>query len=414
MHQIFKLLLACLCMAWGVASAQVGEASISAEGSGMTRDEAIASALASAAGQAFGIKLDASTMAESLSAEVVTNDTSDLTMVSAVNKVVKQAVNSPVNSPILGYTVDNVSQGVADTWDASVTLRYAKYEKVGADTSRRSVIVVSNDKRYRDLITDTVSEALVGSRRFDVLSRENANLFEAEKDFIVSDNAGAAEAARLSQAGGADYFVVAEIQGLGISNNMRETIRMTGEVLVRSSVSGTLRLQVIEFATRKVKWSSSQKFGGAYEGVSSIGAGTLGKLIGGAADKLMDKLVASIYPIRVVKVMADVAIINRGEDSAAKGETYAVFLMGDELTDPQSGESLGSMEVEVGVGQITEVKPKFSFLKMESGALDASAEYIVRKTNKKVAPPPSSKPRKPKSTAVKAPQQPSRKDTFLN
>jgi curli biogenesis system outer membrane secretion channel CsgG len=414
MRQTFKLLVACIGMACSVASAQVTEATVSADGSGMTRDEAIAAAVASAAGQAFGIELEAATVTETWGAEVTTNDKSDTAMVSAVNRVVKQAVNSPVNSPILGYTVDNVSQGIANTWDASVTLRYAKFEKIGADTNRRSIIVVSNDKRYRDLITDTVSEALVNSRRFDVLNRKNTNLFDAEKDFITGGDAGMAEMARLSQASGADYLVVAEIQGLGISNNMRETIRMTGEVLVKSAVSGTLRLQVVEFATRKVKWSSSEKFGGTYEGVSSIGAGTLSKLIGGAADKLMEKLVVSIYPIRVVKVMGDVAIINRGEGSVAKGETYAVFLMGEELTDPQSGESLGSMEVEIGIGEITEVKPKFSFLKMGNGPLGVSGDYIVRKSSKKIAASAAKKPQKVKSAALKKPEQPSRKDVFLN
>lgn len=413
MLQTFRLFLICLCMAWGTAWGQVTEATITADGAGMTRDEALAAALANAAGQAFGIQLNAATVSETLGAEVVTDSHSETSMVSAVNRVVTQAINSPVNSPILGYTIDNLSEGIADTWDATVTLRYAKFERMGADSDRRSAIVVTSNKRYQELLTTTVSEALVASRRFDVLNRRNDALFEAEKAFIQGGDAATAEVARLSQASGADYLIVAELQGLSISNNMRETIRMTGEVLVRSAVSGTLRLEVIEFASRKVKWSSSQKFGGTYEGVSSIGAGTLSRLIGGAADKLMDNLIASIYPIRVIKVVGDVAIINRGEGSAAVGETYAVFLMGEELTDPQSGESLGVMEIEAGLGKITEVKPKFSFLKMATGQLDANAEYIVRKTDKKppAAAAPTPRPRQP---AQSKPQPPSRKDVFLN
>lgn len=413
MPPIFRLFLACLCMAWGTAWGQVTEATITADGAGMTRDEAVAAALANAAGQAFGIQLNAATVSETLGAEVVTDDRSQASMVSAVNRVVTQAINSPVNSPILGYTIDSLSEGIANTWDATVTLRYAKFERIGADSNRRSAIVVTSNKRYQELLTTTVSEALVASRRFDVLNRRNDALFEAEKAFIQGGDAATAEVARLSQASGADYLIVAELQGLSISNNMRETIRMTGEVLVRSAVSGTLRLEVIEFASRKVKWSSSQKFGGTYEGVSSIGAGTLSRLIGGAADKLMDNLIASIYPIRVIKVVGDVAIINRGEGSATVGETYAVFLMGEELTDPQSGESLGVMEIEAGLGKITEVKPKFSFLKMATGQLDANAEYIVRKTDKKppAAAAPTPRPRQP---AQNKPQAPSRKDVFLN
>src|SRR5690606_917574 len=314
-----------------------------------------------------------------------------------VDEGVSPGIDMPATAPILGYSIDRLARGYANTWDATSPLRYAKFERLGADTNRRSVIVVTSDKRHQDLLTTTVAESLVASRRFDVLNRRNDKLFEAEKAFIQGGDAAVSEVARLSQAEGADYLLVAELQGLSIRNNMRETIRMTGEVLVRSAVSGTLRLEVIEFASRKVKWSGSQKFGATYEGVSSIGAATLSRLIGDASGKLMDNLIASIYPIRVVKVMGDVAIINRGEGSASVGETYAVFLMGEELVDPQSGESLGAMEVEAGIGKITEVKPKFSFLKMATGSLDANAEYIVRKTDKKVpAAAGPARPREPR------------------
>jgi hypothetical protein len=413
MLPIFKLGFICMAFACGAAAAQVTEATITAEGSGMTRDEAVAAALASAAGQAFGVELNASSVSETMAAEAVTDTSSENVMLSAVNRSVVQVVKSPTNSPILGFTIDSAGQGIGNTWDAQVTLRYAKYQKLGGDTDRRGVVVMANDKRYRSLLTSTVSESLVASRRFDVLNRDHAALFEDEKDFVLGSDAGSAEVARLSLATGADYLLIAELQSLGIRNNMRETIRMTGEVLVKSAVSGTLKLQMIEFSTRKVKWSSSEKFGGTYEGVSSIGSGTLGKLIGNAADKLMDRLVTGIYPVRIVKVVGDTAVINRGEGSAAKGETYAVFLMGEDLVDPQSGESLGAMEVEVGLGQITDVKPKFSMLKMATGTLDPTGSYILRKTDKKPPSAVAPKGKKAQPPARKA-QQPSRKDTFLN
>lgn len=412
MPLIFKLFLAGLCLVWGTASAQVTEATITADGTGMTRDEAVAAALANAAGQAFGITLNAASVSQTLGAETITNEASETRMVNAVNRMVTQAVNMPANNPILGYTVDNLFEGAGNSWEATVTLRYARFERLGADTSRRSVIVVTNEKRYAELLTTSIAESLVASRRFDVLNRRNNALFEAEKAFIQSDDAATAEMARLSQAGGADYLLIAELQGLSIRNNMQETIRMTGEVLVKSAVSGTLRLEVVEFASRKVKWTGSQKFGATYEGTSSIGAGTLSRLIGDAAGKLMNNLVSAIYPIRVVRVMGDTAIINRGEGSASVGETYAVFLMGEDLIDPQSGESLGPMEAEAGIGRITEVKPKFSFLKMATGTLDPNAEYIVRKTDKKVPAAAAPQP-KPRQRSQSTPQQPSRKDVFL-
>lgn len=412
MRQIFKAFLAALCLTCSAAHAQVTEATLTADGSGMSRDEAVAAALANAAAQAFGVRLEASSVSQNLSAEMVTNDQTDSAMVNAVNRAVKQVVNMPATNPILGYTIDSLSEGFGNSWDAVVTLRYAKFERLGADSNRRSVVVATNEKRYKDLLTTTVAEALVNSRRFDVLNRRNDTLFESEKAFIQGDDASAAEMARLSQASGADYLLIAELQGLSVRNNMQETIRMTGEVITRSAVSGTLRLEVVEFASRKVKWSGSQKFGATYEGVSSIGSATLSRLIGEASHKLMDKLIASIYPIRVVKVMGDVAIINRGEDNVSVGETYAVFQMGEELVDPQSGESLGSMEVEIGLGKISEVKPKFAFLKMATGTLDPTAEYLLRKTDKKAPGAAAPQPRR-RPAAQSAAAEPSRKDLFL-
>ena len=384
-------------------------------GSGMTREEAVQTAIVNAAGQAFGINIQASTQVQSMAAEASQGGNHQDVFLSSINKVVQQQVRTPGNNPILGYTVDDAMQTGEMAWEATVTLRYAQFQRMGANSDRRSVVVTTTAKRHRDLVTSAVSESVVASRRFDVLNRQHANLFEDEKDFILSDDSGSAEVARLSQATGADYLLIAELQGLSVRNNQRETIRMTGEVLVRSAASGTLKLQIVEFASRKVKWSATQKFGATYEGASSVGEATLARLVEGAADKLIDQMVAAIYPIRVVKVMGGTAVINRGEGSVSLGETYAVFLMGDELLDPQSGESLGAMEVEVGIGQITDVKPKFSFLKMATGTLDAQGDYLLRKTSKK--PPAATQPRSTrpaaKSSAPK-PAAPSRKDVFLN
>jgi hypothetical protein len=101
-------------------------------------------------------------------------------------------------------------------------------------------------------------------------------------------------------------------------------------------------------------------------------------------------------------------VLNRGEGSVQQGEKYDVFLMGEDLLDPQSGESLGALEVEVGKGTITNVKPKFSFLKMETGSLDSKSDYILRKSG------PAPKPPSAKKAAAHKNTQPSRKSVFLN
>lgn len=415
MHQTFKkiILLAFTLVNFHVA-AQVTELSVSGEGSGATREQAIAAALTSAAGQAFGVAIDAATVSQSLAVEASTNEGSASLMVNQLNQVVAQRVTSPGNKPILGYTIGFANESAAGVWKAGVTMRYAQFKKMGGDSDRRSMVVTTNEKRYRDLLTTTVGQSIVASRRFDVLNRENSALFNQEAAFIQGSDAANAEVARLGQASGADYLVIAELQGLSLANNQRQTIQMTGEVLVRSSVSGMLKLQVVEFSSRKVKWSASEKFGGSYGGVSSISDQTLIGLVSEASDKLVQKMISSIYPIMIVKVLnGTTAIVNRGEDSVKKGETYGVFLMGEELKDPQSGESLGALEVEVGIGTIVDVKPKVSTIIVKAGGLDPSpkTEYLLRPA-KAPAPAPQAAPAGQRAPAQPS-QQDTRRDTFL-
>ena len=413
MHQIFnKIILTALLFCCLPVGAQVTEMAVKGEGSGASREQAVAAALTSAAGQAFGVAIDAATVSKSLAVEASNNAGSDTLMVNQLNQVVAQRVTSPSNKPILGYTIDFATESGAGVWKAGVTMRYAQFKKMGAPSDRRSVVITTNEKRYRDLLTTTVGQSIVASRRFDVLTRENSALFNQEAAFIQGSDAASAEVARLGQASGADYLVIAELQGLSLANNQRQTIQMTGEVLVRSSVSGMLKLQVVEFSSRKVKWSASEKFGGSYGGVSSISDQTLIGLVSGAADKLVQKMISSIYPIMIVKVLnGSTAIVNRGEDSIKKGESYGVFLMGEELKDPQSGESLGALEVEVGVGTIVDVKPKVSTIIVKGGGLDPKSEYLLRPAT---APAPTVAP---PAAGQRAPAQPSqqdvRRDTFL-
>lgn len=372
------LAVAILSLASGLAQAQVTEASMTATGNGLSRDEAVQAALVSAAGQAFGIKLDAQSSSASLAAEATTNEGSENAYLSVLNKEVTQRVNSPNNSPILGYTIDNVSQN-GPSWEASVTLRYAKFEQVGASSDRRSMIVVTQEKRFRDILINNIEQALVASRRFDVLNRDNQALFEQEKAFVTGSDAATAEVARLGQASGADYLVVASFPSMGISNNQRETIRLTGEVLVQSSVSGSVSIEVIEFSSRKLKWSGTEKFAATYKGATAVGNQALSKLVSNASTKLVDQLVEAIYPIRVAKVMGkNMAVINRGSASIKKGQSFAVFLMGEEIKDPQSGESLGALEIEIGTAKVINTNPKYSVVKLDDGEFDTDSDYLVR------------------------------------
>lgn len=379
MRKILGVLIVLLSVVSHQAVAQVVEATERASATGTTKRQAIEAAVVQASGQAFGMTVNAVTSTSDSTTITGGETAASSKFLTKVNDQVQQKVKSPTNNPITGYSVDSLKQLPNSLWEATVTIKYAKFKAIGQKSDRRSMVVITNEQKYKDLLVSDFSKALVGTRRFDVLNRENQQLFEKEKAFITGGDAAKAEVARLGQATGADYLVIVNLQGLNVANDRRERIAMTGETLVSSAASGTVSVEVIEFSSRKVKWTGSEKFSANYNGATAVSNGNLSTLISGASEKLVNQLVASIYPIEVVKVLSkNIAVINRGSTSVKEGQKLTVYLKGEELTDKQSGESLGALEIKIGKGKVVETNPKYSTLQLESGELDQNASYIVR------------------------------------
>jgi hypothetical protein len=266
-------------------------------------------------------------------------------------------------------------------------LSNATYAELDGDSNRRSVIIASTSKQYPQAALEAVEQEVVVSRRFDVLNRSHNAVFEREKLFITGPDASRTEVARLAGAGGADYVLVIDLQDLSVQNNIREVIRMSDEVIVSSKLSGTLRVRIMEFSSRKIKWVGSQAFAETLKGRTEITTDVLAKNLAEAARKLVSGMIETIFPIRVVKRDGNMLVLNRGEGAIIQGQQLSVFVLGEDLRDPQSGESLGRMENHVATGTVIEVKPKYSVLRLTSALSTAdSVELLVRSQISKEVP----------------------------
>jgi len=73
-----------------------------------------------------------------------------------------------------------------------------------------------------------------------------------------------------------------------------------------------------------------------------------------------------VYPASVVKVIDEyTVVINKGsEQGVSKGDQFLIYYVEpEELIDPETGESLGSLEVVRGTGAVTHVQEKMSTIK---------------------------------------------------
>jgi hypothetical protein len=384
---------------WGLAllapsvEAQVVERRVASEGSGPTRGAAIHDALINAASQAFGMRLQAQTTNSLTSADINVDTASNSVLIDAFNKQISKEVRTPGNRPILGFTVDRIGRSDLGPWSARVTIRHSDYEKLGAPSERRSIAVFVKPHPQAPALLKAFEPALIATRRFDVLSRDTGQAFDRETRFLRSGEAAPAELARLGQGLGADYIAVVEFDGLRVRQNEQERIALSGEVYVRSQISGSIRLEIIEMASRKKKWTGRESVAAVFEGASRIESEMFSQRLDDAAAVLAARMTSAIYPIEIVRVEGSRLFINRGEGAVVAGERFQVMALGAELRDPQSGESLGEAETPVATAEIAEVSPKFATANLLDGLLRPGVRYVLRPlTTPPVAAPPAAVP----------------------
>jgi len=84
--------------------------------------------------------------------------------------------------------------------------------------------------------------------------------------------------------------------------------------------------------------------------------------------------------IKVAHVQNDFqVIINAGSmNGVNEGQRFQVYSIGEEIFDPDSGESLGSLEVIKGTGRVIHVQDKIATLASD---MVAPSSKIIRKSN---------------------------------
>jgi len=118
---------------------------------------------------------------------------------------------------------------------------------------------------------------------------------------------------------------------------------------------------------------SSAEFSGNLSIAPSFDFGKEGfdeTILGKAARKAIDTVAIELgkkfdedggVSVKIIKVTGKQIYINSGGGNGEKeGRVYGIYRMGEEMTDPDTGESLGSEEEKIGTAKVVKVSPKFS------------------------------------------------------
>ena len=293
---------------------------------------------------------------------------------------------------------------------------------VAADNSARKARVVvvpavygkeARSKLQRELadkwgITDTgavenpgytgfLVDALVNSRKLDVLEREDLKPAVKELQFGESDYADVARVVKLGQMLNADYVVIPEIRYLSVALE-EKTIPYVDEK--EKAVKGKLATSVrtVSVATSRIVASNigdvekKTRFKDSKGPVDQQVRDFIKDLYTESGMKETANIIDTAYPIKIVGVGDGICTINRGKGAIEVGEALIVYQPGEVMTDPDTKESLGYHEALAGKVKVVEVDEKTAKAQIEEGAGKIEKSFICRRPKPAAAQPPAAQP----------------------
>ena len=226
-----------------------------------------------------------------------------------------------------------------------------------------------------ELLWAELEASFRATRKFRVLSRNTEVIAEIreEQKFSQSDLAKG-DAAATGEMANAHYLILPKVQNFKFYRSAKRLPNFDSKY--RRQDSGLLHLtaQMVDTTSGQVvtTFDLSSRFATKPQIVNSKGgvpnSTWFTKMAKDVAAQLADQFVDAVYPMKVIKrTRSNQVIINRGKDSGLKqGQVYDVFFAGEELIDPDTGESLGSGEEFVGKIEIVRINPKVSYAKILS------------------------------------------------
>jgi hypothetical protein len=218
--------------------------------------------------------------------------------------------------------------------------------RVNADSFKLAGIAVPSGQVANE-VRQKILDALTNTGRFSVLDRELGDDVQQEMDMISSGQAPSAERSKMSQAISADLIWTGGINAFNYQG---------------ADGSWSINQRVINVSTRQVQLSS----------ILQGNLGAAGSAFKTNADKAKDALetqmvsnvVSAIlvrtFPITVASRDGNNVVLSQGGQSVREGARYQLVSMGQEIKDPQTGQSLGRTEYECCEVVVDKVGPTMS------------------------------------------------------
>jgi len=384
-------------------------------GRGRTRDLAIKDALYRAVEQSRGVRVDSAAYDfgfRSSGAGISTDVTGDRRIeVDSIDLATRGTIyTTDIAGLVKSYDVLEEKQVDENTYEVRIKASVYDYG-VRGKTQRVKIALMpvrTMDGTYRFLddalsadrlsilFTQQLAAGLTQTNKFAVLDRESITDFAEERQMLVSFDAPLSEQAKLAETIGADYLLIGTITQAKIEIIERhlETANFTSR---RYKARFNFNYRLVDSATKQVVVASTAKKYLEDEQVRKLAdeqdptqwdsQQVRDAFLSLVAGEVIEAVIDRVYPVSIAAATENGEIVlNQGGDRITKGMQFDVFSQGQAITDPDTGESLGSVETLLATLEVTRVTHTMSFAKVISGDMSKLTRGMLCRPRPQKAP----------------------------
>lgn len=251
--------------------------------------------------------------------------------------------------------------------------------------------------RVQQSLDGQLTAAFGATGKFDVIARSDWPQILREQDFVTGGNVNGMDpqAAKSFMLKGIRWIVIPQIADFQdyIETGVFEGL---GQKLTRRIVKLALVTKIYDTTTGRLIESVNSK----YDDQKIINDPTNSTVQGGrftdsmildiarlTGEQVANDIVDRLMPAKILAITDRVATISRGAGAGVStGQVWQVFALGQALTDPDTGESLGAEEVPVGWMQIQTADARLSRGGLCGDDFGVATGCIVRKSTKTACP----------------------------
>lgn len=344
-------------------------------GFGATLSSAVDDAIRNAIRQVNGQTVDASTESfQEAIAVSIGKDTAQLSSAGFAQMIATHSKGAVTDFELVSQ------EGQSDnTFKVTIKANVAKFKKPDSAKLTRVVIAPIRIKASSMIIGTrhiepntvaaslhtSVSDAIGQTQRFTVLDREFNSDIDSELDFIESGKVANDDYARLGQALATDLIWIGTLEQFNYVRHDQQ-LKTSERTLVSYSGGAVLSYRLINMTTRQVVLGDKVQIKLPDTEPTTLSPSidenrVSADLLQQLSELAAQAVVRKFFPITVVALQGDDVVLSQGGKAVQSGKHYRVYQLGNELKDPQSGQSLGRMESECCVVEVNRITPETAY-----------------------------------------------------